>query len=485
MKKTILTLFAFIFILSVDAQIAPNTYLITFKDKNNCGYSIEKPNQFLTEKAVKRRQIYNIPVTYQDLPVTKAYIDSLKSIGLKIKNVSKWLNTAVVYTVDSTLIKKAEKFSFVIPNKVYTSYKVKTNNSSGMQIKSPKEEKNVLVDLKNLLNSKTKKSISNNEFNYDYGKAKTQVQMINCNYLHNNGYRGKGMTIAILDAGFYKVNEFAVFDSIRSNKQILGVKDFVTKDGEVYKDDSHGLMVLSTIAGNTPGQIIGTAPKANLWLLRTEDEATEYIIEEYNWVSGAEFADSLGVDIIHSSLGYSDFDDKINSHKYSDMNGDVTPVSIAADIAASKGILVVTSAGNEGDDIWHYVSAPADADSILSIGAVDGKGILSYFSSRGPSYDGRTKPDVLAQGSYTAVTGRSGNVELSFGTSFSGPIMAGAIACLWQANPTFNNMEIIDAVKKSSNRYENPDNDYGFGIPDFEKADKYLKKLKTEKDKNK
>ena len=208
-------------------------------------------------------------------------------------------------------------------------------------------------------------------------------------------------------------------------------------------------------------------------------------VEEYYWAAAAEYADSLGVDMIHTSLGYNDFDDKVSSHKYKDMNGDVAPVSVAADIASAKGILVVTSAGNEGNDAWKYVSAPADADSVLSVGAVKADKDYAYFSSRGPSADGRIKPEVVAQGSWAYVQGSSGSVTFASGTSFSGPIMAGAVASLWQANLEFSNMEIIEAVIKSCDEYDNPNTFTGFGIPDFAWADAYLKKKKKDKENRK
>lgn len=478
MKKSFITALFLVFILSSYSQIAPNTYIITFKDKKNNKYSIEKPEEFLSQKALKRRQIYNIPVSEQDLPVSSMYVDSLKSLGFKIKNVSKWLNIAVVYIEDTAFIKKTEKLSFVIPNKEYkTKKEIKSTKSIGK--KDENKPENLVQNVSDILKSKNQNTFS--EFVFEYGNSKNQVEMLNCNYLHANNYLGQGMTIAVLDAGFYNVDKLPAFDSIRVNNQILGVRDFVAKDPDVYRDDSHGMMVLSTIAGFIPGQLVGTAPKAQFYLLRTEDESSEYLIEEYNWVCGAEYADSLGVDMIHSSLGYSNFDDGVNSHTYKDMNGDVAPVTIGADIASAKGILVVTSAGNEGNDPWKYISAPADGDSVLCVGAVDGNRNLSYFSSRGPSNDGRIKPDVMAKGSYSTVQGRNGQVTYSFGTSFSGPIMAGAVACLWQANPGFSNMEIIDAIKKSCDRYDKPDNEYGYGIPDMQKADKYLKELKSKK----
>ena len=462
MNKIIILISAMLISATAFAQLAPDTYLIKFKDKGDTAlFDISKPETFLSKKAIERRKKFNIKITKQDLPVNQEYIKKLKSLGLEIYAVSKWLNAAVVFTKDTNLIKQAKELSFVNTSKFTPAKKVK----QAEQTYTKPDIKAIIPDTTIL----------------DYGNGKTQATMLNTHFLHNNGYTGKGITIAVLDAGFYHVDTLPSFDSIRTNKQILGTRDFVERDGDVYKDDTHGMMVLSTIAGNIPGKLVGTAPDAEFYLFRTEDERSENIVEEYYWAAAAEYADSLGVDMIHTSLGYNDFDIKENNHKYEDMNGDVTPISIASDIASSKGILVVTSAGNEGNDPWKYISAPADADSTLAVGSVSYNRKLSYFSSRGPSSDGRVKPDVMAQGSYTYVQESNGTISFSFGTSFSGPVTAGAVACLWQANPDFNNMEIIDAVRKSCDRYDKPDGDFGFGIPDMSIADIYLKMKKAKK----
>ncbi|MCF6365298.1 MAG: S8 family serine peptidase [Bacteroidales bacterium] len=438
-------------------RVAPDTYVINFIDKDTSFYSVNKPSDFLSERAIKRRQKYNIPVTLQDMPVNKNYINKVKELGFEIYAVSKWMNCVIVYTENANLLKKLNSLDFVT-NSERKNEKKKKN----------KQKKNKYIDIE---------SISDKESVLDYGSGTNQIEMLNLHNLHNKGYMGQGIQIAVLDAGFYSVDSLAGFDSVRVAGQILGTKDFVERDGDVYDDATHGLSVLSTIAANLPGKLIGSAPKANYWLLRSEDERSEYLVEEYYWLSAAEYADSLGVDIIHSSLGYNDFDDESTSHTYEDMNGDIAISSIAADIASAKGILVVTSAGNEGSNSWKYITSPADADSVLTVGATKSNGKVSNFSSRGPSSDNRIKPDVMAQGTFAWVIGRYGGVYPSNGTSFSGPIIAGAVACLWQANPEFSNMEIIDALHKSSDRFTNPDADYGYGIPDFNKADLYLKKL--------
>ncbi len=440
------------------AQISPGHYLVNFADKKNSKYSIAKPEKFLSQRSIARRTRYNIPIDEKDLPVNQTYIDSLKNLGFKIVNVSKWLNSVSVFSADSLLIKKVNKFSFV--------------KSSGFNMKKDlNKKKNLLV--KSQLKQFGIQSIDSS-LALQYGNSYTQIKLHNGQLMHQAGYQGQGVQIAILDGGFYKVNELPAFDSLRINHQILGTRDFVDGDLEVYDTETHGMMVLSTMAGNIPGQLLGTAPKASYWLLRSEQTESEYIIEEHNWVCAAEFADSVGVDMINSSLGYNNFDDNTTSHTYADMDGNTTMISRGADIAARKGILVVIAAGNEGSNSWHYISAPADADSVLTIGAIMRDGKRAYFSSYGPSSDKRIKPDVCALGLPAVVSGANGQVTYASGTSFSSPIMAGLVACLWQAHPQLNNMEIIDVIKRSSTQFSMPDSSLGYGIPDIYAAHIYL-----------
>jgi len=460
MKTINISIISFFLIIasSISAQISPEHYLINFTDKNNSQFSINKPEEFLSQRAINRRNRYNIDIDTKDIPVNKTYINSLKELGLEIVNISKWLNSVVVKTTNENLIETAKKLAFV--------------KSIGFDKKKKAVKKEKTVKKEKAIKKKTQETEKSNYF--DYGKSLNQNKMINVNLLHNDGYRGEGIHIAILDAGFYKVNKLPAFDSLIANNQILGVRDFVDGDNEVYDADTHGMMVLSTMAGNIPGQLIGTAPKAKYWLLRTEQGATEYIIEEHNWICGAEFADSAGVDLINSSLGYQDFDDNSQNHSYQDLDGNTAMITIGADIAASKGILVVTSAGNEGSSAWGYITAPADADSVLTIGALTPEREIAYFSSRGPSSDGRIKPDVCAQGQPSVVEGRNGRVTTASGTSFSSPIMTGAVACLWQAHPELSNMQIINAVQRSADRYSKTDSIFGYGIPDLYAAHIYL-----------
>jgi subtilisin family serine protease len=315
-----------------------------------------------------------------------------------------------------------------------------------------------------------------------YGNADVQIEMLNGDKLHNMGFQGQGVIVAVLDAGFYHADQIAFFDSLRNSGRLLGTHDFVQGGTSVFEDNSHGLSVLSTMAGYVPGVFVGTAPKASYWLLRTEDADSENLIEEDNWVRGAEFADSVGAQIINSSLGYTVFDDSTASHNYSDLNGNTTRISIGADIAASKGILVINSAGNSGADPWKYVGAPADADSVLSIGAVDAERNYASFSSQGPTFDGRIKPNVSAMGELSWVINSSGLPGKSNGTSFSSPILAGMAACLWQAHPEAKSMEVFKAIEQSADQYATPDEKKGFGIPDFLIAHSILSQLKLNKD---
>jgi hypothetical protein len=314
---------------------------------------------------------------------------------------------------------------------------------------------------------------------YNYGYSYHQIQMLGGVNLHNKGFHGEGMLIAILDAGFSQANLMTVFDSARANNQILATWNFVNGTNNVYGFAGHGSYTFSIIGANWDNVMIGTAPKANYLLLITEDISSENLIEEYNWAAGAEYADSAGADVISCSLGYSEFDDPTMNHTYADMNGHTTPCAKAANLAASRGIVVVNSAGNEGGSSWQYITTPADADSIISVGAVDSSGVYAHFSSTGPSSDGDVKPTVAAigQGTYVADINNTGAFPGN-GTSFSCPLIAGMTACLWQCNPDATYNQVIQAIKQSASQYSKPYSLLGYGIPDFNSACDYLSKLK-------
>jgi serine protease AprX len=457
MKRALLFLTLFSFLSVSEAQ--NKKYWIRFKDKNNSPYSVGSPLAYLSQKAIDRRSKQNIPIRINDLPVNPSYIDSVRSKGVPVLNRSKWFN-AVTVEADSTQLNQILSLPFVL------------NASHVKRLSTEKAVlpgKDLFVSHTSVPRADLNQSGNKRIMGYDYGMSYNQIGMLKGDLLHSQGFDGRGMTIAVLDAGFYNVNTFPSFDSLRANGQILGTWDFVANEPGVYEDNSHGTSVLSLMGGNIPGQLIGTAPKASYWLLRSEDVG-EYLIEECNWASAAEFADSVGADIINSSLGYTTFDDPAMNHTYADLDGNTTIVTRAADIAASKGILVVNSAGNYGGWPWRYIGAPADGDSVLAVGAVQWDRSLAGFSSRGPSADGRVKPNVMAQGAVCVIQDDNGSLTYGNGTSYSGPILAGMAACLWQAHPTSSNMHILEAIEKSGDRYTSPSDSMGYGIPDFEKA---------------
>ena len=309
-----------------------------------------------------------------------------------------------------------------------------------------------------------KTTLSNTLSGFNYGGSYWQNKQLNLDCLHNKGYRGKGVTIAVLDAGFYNVDINPLFDSLRAYGRIIGTRDFVNGGTSVYEDHYHGMAVLSCMAANKPGVIIGSAPDSFYWLLRTEDVNSETLSEEYNWIRGAEFADSVGADILTTSLGYTQFDNSIQDHNYSTLNGKTAPMSIAATIAARKGLFVLNSAGNEGGGSWQYIGVPADADSVCTVGAVDSLGIVANFSSTGPTFDGRIKPDLVARGVGAWVSFSNGQCGPGNGTSFATPILAGAIACFWQSHSNYNNIKLLDTLKKIASNSINPNNSIGWGI---------------------
>ena len=301
-----------------------------------------------------------------------------------------------------------------------------------------------------------------------------QIHIHNGEFLHQKGLTGKGMVIAIIDAGFYHYRTTSAFDSTRAHNRFLGEKDFVDFDNSVNEDYDHGELCLSTIAANIPGVMVGTAPDASFWLLRSENANSEYPIEEHNYAAAAEFADSAGADLISCSLGYFKFDDPQFDHTYNDFYKNKTMVSRAATYAAKKGMLVTNSAGNEGGSSWNYIIFPSDDDSVCAVAATDVSGNIASFSSYG--YPGKVKPNISSVGSGTTLYAYYGLTSGS-GTSFSNPNINGLIACLWQAYPEFNNMTILNAVYQSSDRYSNPTNRYGFGIPNMRQAFRILKAM--------
>lgn len=422
-------------------------YWIGFTDKYNNNYSISQAEDFLSQRALSRRASQGIDIDSTDLPVSTVYLDSLSNLGLDIRYSSKWLNGAVITSSDEDLLDTITNISFIRETEF----------------------------IRMAIYTKDKKGKEDNY--YDYGFSENQISMVNGHILHNQGFRGGGIMIAVLDAGFYNMPELSGFDNIFSENRILATRDYVDMNDQVYSHSSHGKSVMSILAGQVDGQLVGAAPEADFLLIRTEDADSEQRIEEYNWAAGAEYADSLGADIINVSLGYKEFDLQQWTYDNTDTDGQTAPISIAASMAGQKGIVVSISAGNSGNNPDPFIGVPADADSVLTIGAVDSAGNYAYLSSRGYSADGRVKPDVVAQGQDTYYQGYDNNISYGSGTSYSSPIIAGMAACLWQANPEMTNMEIIQAIKLSASHFNNPTDTLGYGIPDFGEANLILKKI--------
>jgi len=458
MKKLLFFIFI-IFEIQLFAQIAPDKYYIQFTDKNNSPYSIEQPEQYLTQRALDRREQQGIDIVENDIPVNPQYLQGVVNTGAQILNPTKWLNGVTIYTTSSSVLTAVMDLPYV-------------ESVRALRNITPEFKKSFFEH--ETLGSMSKVTSARSADDFDYGLADFQINQINGVPLHEAGYRGQGMVIAVLDGGFVGADVNPVFDSLWDNNQILGTKDFVNKGGSVFTESQHGKMVLSCMGANTPGQMIGTAPKASFWLLHSEDVKSENIIEEYNWVSAAEFADSVGADVINSSLSYSQFDDPQWSYEYEDLDGNTAISTIGADIAVSKGILVCNSAGNSGDESFPWNGAPADGDSVISVGAVRSDNTRANFSSIGPTADGRIRPVIMALGVQATIAYGNDTVATGSGTSFSSPIIAGMSACLWQANPTMKVMEIYDAIKESGSRSSDPDNYMGYGIPDYALANSIL-----------
>lgn len=445
--------------ISLGSRAQLNRYIIRLTDKGFNPYSISNPSAYLSQRAIDRRTRYNIAIDSTDLPVTPNYIDSIRLAGnVTIINISKWLNQVAIQTTDHVALNKISTFPFV-------------NATIPIASKMPERPVNKQLDVPGLNPGNSNNIIQTTNDYYNYGQSFGQVKIHNGNFLHNHGFRGEGMQMAVLDAGFYHYLSLPTFDSIRNNNQVLGTWDFVANEASVDEDYYHGMQCLSTIAANLPGTFVGTAPKTSFYLFRTEDVSSEYPIEEQNWAAAVEKADSLGVDVTSTSLGYTQFDDASLNYAYADMNGNTTISARASDLASKKGMLVVAAAGNEGNNSWHYIATPSDADSNLCVAAVNTAGQVAGFSSYGPSSDGQTKPAVAAVGVNAIVANlTSGQPDYNSGTSFACPNMAGITTCLWQAFPEYNNMTIIDALEASGTKYNAPDNRVGFGIPDAKKA---------------
>lgn len=456
---TFLQLFRVLFFLylffSQNLLFSQNRYFVYLTDKNNSSYSLDNPSEFLSQRAIERRQKHNIDITERDFPVNQNYINEIESLGNKVWYSSKWFNALMLEATEAELA-NIHNLSFVEAGKT-----ILLAENSLQEIPD--------TTLPNVEGSQYSVNIPKLE---SYGKSLSQLAMLGLHKMHEQQYLGENIWIAVLDAGFRNVQNIDAFHHLWQDNRIKDVFNFVNHSNNVFRRNggAHGTEVLSILSAYKANNMIGSIPNANFLLYQSEDIGSEFKVEEANWIFAAEKADSAGVDIITCSLGYSSFDDESMNYAYANMDGKTALSTQAANFASTTGMLVVVSAGNKGLDEWQYITAPADAHSVLTVGAVDRIGMYAFFSSKGYTFDDRIKPNVVAQGIGTSIISSEGIVTVSNGTSFSTPIITGFVAGLWQANPHLSNYEIIDYVQRAGNQSEKPDSLLGYGIPSFSRA---------------
>lgn len=425
---------------------------VYFTDKPDAGYYLANPLEMLSQKALDRREAQGIALDIADVPVHEDYIAQIEDFpGITVMAKSKWLNCVHVRGTEGD-INSLTAFGFV--DSIDFANKLLNTPGRPFAITQPQSVNKIMETMAD----------------FSYGNASNQIQMLNGHLLHQQDFTGEGMTIAVLDNGFPGVDTTQPFQRLFDNNLILGGYNFVSGSDFVYTGGDHGTMVLSTIGGYTEDQLVGTAPDAFYYLFVTEDTAGENPVEESYWVEAAEMADSLGVDVINTSLGYFWYDNASYNYSYEDMDGQTAFITRGANVAFTRGMLCVTSAGNSANTGHPNIGVPADAPNTLTVGAVDQNEFYAAFSSLGPTSDGRVKPDVMARGVASAISNVQGGITAANGTSFSSPITAGLVACLWQALPELTNAEILQIVRQSADRYNFPNAQFGYGIPDFAMA---------------
>ena len=423
--------------LSFPSWAQQGRYMVFFTDKTGTPYQVDQPKDFLSAKAISRREGQNIAITEEDLPVNPDYVRGLSNEGVQVLFASRWVNGALVQ-MDDADIPAVEGLTYVSTLKFVGA---PTSFSSG-------RKKN---------RGARTKSVANQQ----------QNKMLGIDALHAMDIRGEGITIAVFDGGFTGGDNPSRFGHIFENNRLRMAVNIAYKGQSIYQYTDHGTRVWSVMAGFDPN-FEGAAHNADYMLFVTEEVPTEYRVEEYNWLIAAEIADSAGVDIINTSLGYTNaYDDPFMDYEYADMDGQSTVITKAANLAAAKGILIVCSVGNEGSIPWRFVNAPADSPNVMAVGSVNSNLSKSSFSSFGPTFDGRTKPEVAALGSGTIVISGSGSTVSASGTSFSTPLISGLSALVWQANPELTNLELIDLIKSMGSNTNTPDNEIGHGIPNY------------------
>ena len=477
MKKNVLALMSMLFLAmpfqamaqdeTESASPKPTVYRFRLQltDKKGTKGKIDKPEAYLSQKAIERRKKQGLAIDSTDLPVSATYLNKLsKDKTLKIHCVSKWNNTVVVETADS--IKGAllaSNYPFVSSSRCIFKTPQPKPMPERPQGRRPQGERPQGApegprDRKSLVSTNPLDTVE-----AYYGTAQNQIEMLNGVKLHEAGFRGEGMTIGIIDGGYTNADVVPVLDNVN----ILGTKHYVDSSYDIYGTSFHGTMVLSCIGANKPNIMVGTAPAAKFWLVASEDGDSEQLCEMDYWSSSIEFCDSVGVDIVNTSLGYNDFDNDIDDLNYWELDGHQTIISKSASLCAKKGMILCVSAGNSGTQTWHKLTPPADAEDVLCVGALTPEGINTSFSSLGYSSDGRVKPDVMSQGQNCAVVAPNGMVTQANGTSFASPILCGMVACLWQALPNYTASQLMQLIREHGNNFNHPNEVYGYGTPDF------------------
>lgn len=440
---------------------APESYVVVFKDKPH--YQQYKPSDFLSPRAIENRKRYNISITKEDYPIDTSYIATIlkQDISIQLLTQSKWMNYIVI-SCDSSLLDTIRQFSFVKSASALHTIDYQSLNSG-------KAFREIVPENIAKIPSLTTFSVDTTY----YGVMYLQIKLHNGHLLHHIGYKGDGVLVALLDAGYGGL-DFPIFENLHHENRIIGHYDFVKENHDMFSNSTHGMSVLSLMAGKIPYTAVGTAPEAQYVIMKTEANSYEEILEEYFLVAGLECADSLGVDVVNISLGYTTFNTANTNHTFSDLDGLHSVASIAVAMAIEKGIIVSNSAGNEGDKNWKYISIPADAYNVLSVAAINTEGQLADFSSLGSASFNSIKPNIASVGLDTYVQKANGNIEKGNGTSFSSPVNAGLVACLRQAFPLKTSHEIIKAIFQSCSHVQTPDTLTGYGIPDYWLAFKLL-----------
>lgn len=456
MMKHKFLLFIGLFLFAINA-LSAQTYAVYFTDKSGTPYTLGRPSDFLSQRSLDRRARLGIGLTEEDLPVTPSYIEQVAEKGGTILWSSKWLNCVLARVPNDNVLNEIRSLNCV--RKVEYIY---PQAGKALPAASPQKP----------IKNHTEAAYAYNDAALLYGKAAGQIQQINGIAVHERGYQGRGVLVAVLDAGFANVNSVSAFRHLFDEDRIVLARDIVQPGNDIYHEDinSHGTSVLSCMAAYLPNNMVGTAPKASYCLIRTEDARSEYPIEEYNWVVGAELADSIGADILNSSLSYSTFSDPSLDHTYSEMDGKTAVSSIGAQKLLERGVFICVSAGNSGNDSsWPWIGAPADVSDALTVGAVDDNGYSVSFSSIGPNAAHAQKPNVVTRGANATIINKDGTIATTgSGTSYASPIACGMVACLIQACPEIGPASLKSLIEASSSKYTSPTNKMGYGIPNFD-----------------